>query len=153
MPVAMIAETASLAARTVGKSASRVRTLGGIGSSRTVISVAMPNIPSLPDEQPDQVGPPRLAVRRAQRDDRAVGQHHLELDDVVGGDAVLEAVRPAGVLGDVAADGAGRLARGVGDVVQAERRHGLGEPGVDHARAAPRRAGAPGPPRGCGSSG
>ena len=58
----MIAETASLAARTVGKSASRVRTLGGIGSSRTVISVAMPNIPSLPDEQPDQVGSPGLAL-------------------------------------------------------------------------------------------
>ena len=53
---------------------------------------------------------------------------------MIGGDAVLEAVRTAGVLGDVAADRAGRLARGVGHVVEPERRHRLGEPRVDHAR-------------------
>ena len=64
---------------TVGKSASSVRTLGGIGSSRTVISVAMPNMPSLPTNSADQVGAPGLAVRRAERDRRAVGQHDLEL--------------------------------------------------------------------------
>ena len=52
---------------------------------------------------------------------------------MVGGDAVLEAVRPAGVLGDVAAEGAGGLARRIGRVVQAVRRDRLGEPGVDHA--------------------
>src|SRR2546422_5341561 len=57
MPVAMTDETASLAARTVEKSASSVRTLGGIGSSRTVISVAIPNIPSLPTNSPTRSGP------------------------------------------------------------------------------------------------
>ena len=57
MPAAMTAETASLAARTVGKSASSVRTLAGTGSSRTVISVAMPNIPSLPTKRPTRSGP------------------------------------------------------------------------------------------------
>ena len=61
---------------------------------------------------------------------------------MVGGDAVLEAVGPAGVLGHVAADGARGLARRVGHVVQAERRDRLGEPrvhdaGLEH-RAAPR---------------
>jgi hypothetical protein len=53
----MIAETASLACRTVGKSASMVRTLEGIGSSRTTISVAIPNIPSLPTKSPTRSGP------------------------------------------------------------------------------------------------
>ena len=57
MPVRMIAETASLAERTVEKSASMVRTLAGIGSSRTTISVAMPNIPSLPTKSPTRSGP------------------------------------------------------------------------------------------------
>src|SRR6185436_971715 len=57
MPVAITAETASLAERTDGKSASRVRTLGGTGSSRTTISVAIPNIPSLPTKSPTRSGP------------------------------------------------------------------------------------------------
>ena len=52
---------------------------------------------------------------------------------MIGGHAVLEAVRPAGVLGHVAADGAGALARGIGDVVQPVRAHRFGEPRVDHA--------------------
>ncbi len=34
-----------------------VRTLGGSGSSRTVISVAIPNIPSLPTKSPTRSGP------------------------------------------------------------------------------------------------
>ena len=62
MPVAMIAETASLAARTVGKSASMVRTLAGIGSSRTVISRGDAEHPLAADEQPDEVGSPGLAL-------------------------------------------------------------------------------------------
>ena len=33
-----------------------------------------------------------------------VGQHHLEAEDVVGGDAVLHAAQPAGVGGQVPAD-------------------------------------------------
>ncbi len=120
MPVAMIAETASLAARTVGKSASIVRTLGGSGSSRTVISIAMPNIPSLPTKRPTRSGPHGSPCGEPSRTIAGVGQHHLELDDVVGGDAVLETVRSAGILRHVAAHGAGGLARWVGHVVEAD---------------------------------
>ena len=57
MPEAITRETASLAARTEGKSASMVRTLVGSGSSRTTISVAIPNIPSLPTKSPTRSGP------------------------------------------------------------------------------------------------
>ena len=62
---------------------------------------------------------------------------------MIGGDAILETVRPAGVLGHVAADGARRLAGRIGHVLQSERRGGLGEARIDHARlqdgAAPHR--------------
>ncbi len=72
------------------------------------------------DEEADEVGSPGVAVRRAEPGERTVGQDDLQVGDVIGGDAGLEAVRPAGVLGDVAPDGAGGLARGIGDVLQAE---------------------------------
>ena len=63
-----MAETASLALRMLGKSASIVRTVGGIGSSRTVMLQAMPNIPSLPTKRPTRSGPqasPWAEPRRA----------------------------------------------------------------------------------------
>ena len=133
MPAAMMAETASLAARTLVKSASIVRTAAGIGSSRTVMAAGDAEHSLAADEEAHEVGAPRLAVRGAEPGERAVGQDDLELDDVIGGDAGLEAVRAAGVLGDVAADGARRLARRIGHVLQAERQDGVGEPGVDDA--------------------
>ena len=48
--------------------------------------------------------------------DAAVGQDDFEAENVVGGDAVGEGVGAAGVFGDIAADGAGALAGGVGRV-------------------------------------
>jgi hypothetical protein len=52
---------------------------------------------------------------------------------VVGGYAVLEAVRAAGILRHVAADGTRGLTRGIGDVVESVAGGGLREPGVDDA--------------------
>src|SRR5262249_49169635 len=72
--------------------------------------------------------------RGAGEGDPAVGQHQLGAEDVVDGDAVLQRVRPAGVGGDVAADGAGALAGRVGGEVVAVRLDVVGEPEVDHAR-------------------
>ncbi len=54
MPVAMMRETARAAASTLGKSASRVCTASGSGTSRTTISVAMPKHPSLPTNAPSR---------------------------------------------------------------------------------------------------
>ena len=51
-----------------------------------------------------------------------IGQHDLRREHVVHGEPVLQAVRAAGVLGDVAADRAHLLTRGIGRVVVAERR-------------------------------
>ena len=57
-------------------------------------------------------GPVGLAA--PERHQGAVAEDELEAADVVGREAVLEAVRTAGVLGDVAADRADDLTRGVG---------------------------------------
>ena len=55
IPAAMIAETARLASPTSMKSASSVRIAGGIGSNRTVASVATPNVPSDPTNTPSKI--------------------------------------------------------------------------------------------------
>jgi hypothetical protein len=86
------------------------------------------------DEDPAQVVAERVAILASEGDDGAVGQHDLQRQHVGAGRAVLERVRAAAVLGDVPADRAGRLAGGVGRIVQAERGHRLGEVRVDQAR-------------------
>ena len=53
----MIADTASPAARSELKSASRVRTARGSGTSRTVMRVATPKFPSEPTNTPTRSGP------------------------------------------------------------------------------------------------
>ena len=67
-------------------------------------------------------------------DQRAVGQHHFQRQHVRGGEAVLEAMRAAGVLGDVAADGADRLRRRVGRVEIAAGARRAGDVRIDDAR-------------------
>ena len=85
------------------------------------------------DEQAGQIGPGLLHAVAAQPHHFAVGQHDLEAEHVVGGHPVAEAVGAAGVEGDVAADGAHRLARRVGRVVEAVRLAGGRDVEVDHA--------------------
>ncbi len=77
------------------------------------------------DERAEQVGPVRVERLAAELDDLAVGQNDLEPRDVVDGEAVLEAVRAAGVLRHVAADRADLLARRIGCVEEPVRRDGL----------------------------
>ena len=77
------------------------------------------------DEDAEQIVARRVERLAAELDQLAVGQHDLEAEHVVDGEAVLEAVRAAGVLGDVAADRADLLARRIGRVVEAVRRDGL----------------------------
>ena len=52
---------------------------------------------------------------------------------MIGGDAVGEGVRAAGVFGDVAADGAGFLAGGIGREVEAVVLDGAREVEIDDA--------------------
>ena len=74
------------------------------------------------DDEPEQIGARRVDERAAEVHELAVGQHRLDAEHVMHGEAVLQAVRAAGVLGDVAADRADLLARRIRRVVVAERR-------------------------------
>ena len=93
-----------------------------------------PERPLRADEHAEQVGPGDSGARAAEPHELAVGEHDRQAGDVVDGEAVLEAVRAARVLGDVAADRADLLARRVRRVVETLRRHGLGHLEVGHAR-------------------
>ena len=72
-------------------------------------------------------------ARAAEARHLAVGEHDFEPHHVVARDAVLEPAQPAGVLGDVAADGADALRAGIGRVEQAVSRRGLVDALVRHA--------------------
>src|SRR5207247_7850808 len=72
-------------------------------------------------EQADEVGPPGLAAGAPELYHLPVRQHDLEREHVGRGDAVLEAMGTTRVFRDVAADGAGALARWIGSVQQAMR--------------------------------
>ena len=125
-----------------------MRQAGGVGTTRSVILVATPSVPSEPTNAPEQVVARRVdALAAAELHDLAVGQHDLEPGHVVRREAVLEAVRAAGVLGDVAADRADDLGRRVGRVVVRRARPPRRPRGW--SRPARRRcAGCPGRPRG-----
>ena len=86
------------------------------------------------DEEPDQVVARGFPCTAPQLDQRSVGQHDLQARHVPGGDSVLQAVRPARVLRDVAADRARGLGRRVRGVVEALTCRRGGELRVDDAR-------------------
>ena len=62
------------------------------------------------DEGSHQVETDRVSGRGSQSVDFAVRQHGLQFKHMVGGDAILERVRTAGVFGHVAPDGRRNLA-------------------------------------------
>ena len=84
-------------------------------------------------EQAGEIVARQVGCRAAGFDDAAVGQHHLQAQHVIGGDAVGQGVRAAGVFRDVAADGAGALAGRIGRVEVAVRFDGAGDIEIDHA--------------------
>ena len=85
------------------------------------------------DDRADPVEPGREPGGVAELEAAPVGQHELEREHVIGGGAVLQRVRAARVLGDVAAERARELARRIGRVEQAVRPRRGREVGVDHA--------------------
>ena len=133
MPAAMIEATQSPPWSTEGKPISTARAVSGFCRMRTVTSVTTPSRPSEPVIRPEQVVAVGVEMLAAEPDHVAVGQHHLQAEHVVGGEAVFQAVHAARVLGDVAADGAGDLRGGVGGVVEALVLDGLGDAEVGDA--------------------
>jgi hypothetical protein len=92
------------------------------------------------DHDRQQVEPGRVERARAEGHRLALDRVAAHLEHVVQGQAVLQAVHAARVLGHVAADRAGDLARRIGRVVQAVRRRGLADGEVAHAALHARRA-------------
>ncbi len=93
------------------------------------------------DEERQEVVALRIEMGAAELDDLPVHQHDLRAEHVVRRDAVLEAMSAARVHGDVAADRAGDLARGIRRVEEAGRadrvRDGkVGDAGLDARRPA-----------------
>ncbi len=69
----------------------------------------------------------------AEPQDLALDGHQFDAQHVIGGQPVFQAVHAAGILGDVAADGAGDLARRIGGVVEALVLHRPGDAEVGDA--------------------
>ena len=79
----------------------------------------MPKSPSDPTIGAGEIGADVFEAAAAERDHLAGRQHGAQAEHVIERHPVLEAVRAAGIEGDVAADRADRLARRIGRVVQA----------------------------------
>ena len=126
MPAATMSLTTSPASRTESKSASRVRTVSGTGSSRTVISQTMPSVPSEPMNTPRRSGPSCSVVSPPRVTSSPSGRTTV-IDSTWLVVKPFQAVGATGVLGDVAADGAHLLAGGVGCEAQPVLRGGLGD--------------------------
>ncbi len=78
-------------------------------------------------DQAEDVVAGGIEMGAADLHDAAVEQHHGDAEHIVGGDAVFQAMRPAGVHADIAADRAGELGRRVGRVEEAFRRDLAGD--------------------------
>ena len=85
------------------------------------------------DEDAEHVGAGGVEPAAAETDDLAVREHHGQPGHVVDREPVLEAVRAARVLGDVAADRAHLLAGGIGRVVEPVGSDRVGHLEVRHA--------------------
>ena len=92
-----------------------------------------PQGPFAAHEGAGQIQAEGIGILATQPDDLAAGEHYLQPEHVIGRDPVLEAMRSARVLGDVAAQRAGLLAGRVGGVVVAERGEDRGDVEIEDA--------------------
>ena len=85
------------------------------------------------DENAEEIVAGRVERFSAEVDERAIGENDFEAEDVRGGESVFEAMRAAGIFGDVAADAARGLRRGIGGVEIALREDAGGDVEIDDA--------------------
>ena len=84
-------------------------------------------------EEAGEVVARQVGLFAAGLDHRAVGQHQLQAEHVVGGDAIGQGMRSAGVFRHVAADSAGLLAGRIGGEEVAVPFHSHGDVEINHA--------------------
>ena len=119
MPAAMIVATALPARSTSSKAASRPGARGpGQQPHRDLDNDPEHSLGAGQQRQQVVAGASRLAPPMARQ--LAIHGDDLEREDVVHRETVLQAMHATGILGDVAADGAGDLRRGIRRVVEPE---------------------------------
>jgi len=92
-----------------------------------------PEQPFGTDHQPEQIKPRRVERAPADLQHLAFDRHQLDAEDIVRRQPIFEAMHPARVLGDIAADRARDLARRIGPVIKAARRDRLAHRKIGHA--------------------
>jgi len=130
IPDATIADVTCAAWSTLVKSARSVRTDCGFGVRHGDVD-RQTKTPLRSDEGTAQVVAIALTNPVSQLDDLTAWQDDRQRQNMVEGDAVLEAVWPARILRDVSADCARRFARRIGRVEQSMRRHITVQPKID----------------------
>ncbi len=81
----------------------------------------------------EQIEPARPRRLAAEPEALAGHQHEFDAEQVVRGQSVFQAMQPAGILRDIAADGAGDLAGGIGSIVESMPLHRAGDRQIGHA--------------------
>src|SRR5690606_15079050 len=79
------------------------------------------------DDETEPIVMTAVEMLAAEPDDVALGRHELDAEHVVRGEAVLQAVHSARVLGDVAPDRARDLARRIRRIVKTLIGHRMGD--------------------------
>jgi len=85
-------------------------------------------------EHAEQVQPVAVQMFAAKPDYLAADQHHFDAQYIVGGEAVFQAVHPAGIFRHIAANGAGDLRGRVGRIVETLVLDCLGYGEIRHPR-------------------
>ena len=86
------------------------------------------------DRHAEQVIARAVEMLAAKSQDFTLDRNQLNSDDIVGRHAVFQAMDTAGILSDVAADGAGDLAGRVGRVIEAEALYRVRDAEIGHPR-------------------
>ena len=134
MPAPMIAATHWLASSTESKPNRTGRAPSGSGMRRTIASVTMPKLALGAADKPEEVIAGRVHRLAADIEDFAVQGDEARAEEIVGCDAVFEAMGAARVHRDVAADRAGELGGRIGRVKEALRPDRFRNREIGHAR-------------------
>ena len=138
MPAPMIAATHRLASSALIEAEQhRARALGGAHQPHRRLGDDA-ELAFRAADQAEQIEPAGVEFRAADVDDLAVEGDEPDAEQVVGGDAVFEAMRAARVHRDVAADGAGELRGRVGRVEEAVGPDRFGDREIGDAGLDPR---------------
>ena len=101
---------------------------------RSVASVTTPSSPSEPQTIPSRSSPPAPHEFAADPQALAGDQHQLDAHQIMGCEAIFQAMNAAGIFRHIAADGAGDLARWIGRVIETLCLHGPRHRGIGDAR-------------------